>query len=327
MNTFGTRFRLTTYGESHGPAIGGVVDGCPAGIAFDNEQLVAEMTRRHVGTGATSRVEADKVEILSGIYDGHTLGTPIAFEIRNTDVNSSDYDELKELYRPGHADYTYAMRYDIRDHRGGGRASGRETAARVVGGAIAKMLLRQKGITIDAFVKHSGYAHVPVGNQSDSYGGVIECTVNGVPAGIGDPVFGKLNAHLAAAMMSIPSAIGFEMGAGFAAAEMKGSEFRDEWNDCLNESIPNFQISILNSQLTKTNNCGGIQGGISNGMPIVFRTAFHPVVTINQPTECMDREGNLHIWQPRGRHDSCHIPRTVVVVESMAAMTIADLII
>lgn len=310
MNRFGTRFTLTTYGESHGLAIGGVVDGCPAGIVFDGNMIVNEMLRRHIGAGATKRCEADTVEILSGVFEGHTLGTPIAFEIRNQDANSSDYDELRELYRPGHADYTYAMHYGIRDHRGGGRASGRETAARVVGGAIAKMILREKGISINGGVLHLAESN---NDNDDTKGGVIECTITGVPAGIGDPVFDKLNARLAAAMMSIPSAIGFEMGAGFAAAKMCGSEYRDEWNGC-------------SSAITKTNHCGGIQGGISNGMPIVFRTAFHPVVTNNKPTECMAVDGTLHLWQPKGRHDSCHIPRTVVVVEAMAAMTIVDLL-
>ena len=303
------------------------------------------MSRRHIGPGATSRIEADQVEILSGIYQGRTLGTPIAFEIRNNDARSEDYDELRGLMRPGHADYTYFIRYGIRDHRGGGRASARETAARVVGGAIAKMILNDKNITVEATLAGTPFpsitgARVPPladnqtfkhsniqalkhsSTQSDSQGGVIECTVNGLPAGIGNPVFDKLNARLAAAMMSIPSAIGFEMGIGFAAANMSGSDFRDEWNN----SILNSQFSILNSQLTKTNHCGGIQGGISNGMPIVFRTAFHPVVTINQPTECLDANGNLHTWQPRGRHDQCHLPRTVVIVEAMTAMTIADMI-
>lgn len=320
-NTFGSQFKLTTYGESHGPAIGGIVDGCPAGIAFDDSLIVAEMSRRHTGPGATARVEADQVEILSGVYQGRTLGTPIAFEIRNNDAQSEDYNELRTLYRPGHADYTYALRYGIRDHRGGGRASARETAARVVGGAIAKMVLHEKGISIEARV-----TEMTPEKEHDSQGGVIECTVNGMPAGIGSPIFGKLNAQLAAAMMSIPSAIGFEVGAGFAAVRMNGSEYRDEWKERLNDSVFNTHFSISNSQLTKTNHCGGIQGGISNGMPIVFRTAFHPVVTIDQPTECLDANGNIHTWQPRGRHDQCHLPRTVVIVEAMAAMTVVDML-
>lgn len=313
-NSFGSRFILTTYGESHGPAIGGVVDGCPAGIRFDNDLLTADMTRRHIGEDASPRHESDTVQILSGLFEERTLGTPIAFVIHNSDVNSSDYNELRNLYRPGHADFTYAMHYGHRDHRGGGRASGRETAARVVGGAIAKMLLRQKGISVVAKVVELG-----IPKEHDSWGGVIECTITGVPAGIGNPIFGKLNAHLAFAMMSIPSAIGFEMGVGFDAARMSGSQYRDEWNG--------EQGTENGKQRTKTNHCGGIQGGICNGMPIVFRTAFHPVVTIDQPTQCLHADGNLHTWQPHGRHDRCHIHRTVVVVEAMAAMTLTDFLI
>jgi chorismate synthase len=306
-NTTGHNFRLTTFGESHGTAIGGVIDGCPAGLAVDEPFIVAEMARRHVGADATARREADRVEFLSGICEGRTLGTPIAFTIANGDVRSSDYDAFADSFRPGHADYTYYKRYGLRDPRGGGRASGRETAARVAAGAIAKMILREKGISINARLLES---YTPPAN--DSVGGIIECTVSGVAAGIGNPVFGKLNASLAAAMMSIPSAIGFEMGAGFAAAKMTGSQFRDKWN-------PDFS--------TQTNHCGGMQGGISNGMPIVFRTAFHPATTVGQPTECIDRNGTLHTVTPQGRHDRNHLPRTVVVVEAMAALTIVDFII
>lgn len=306
-NTFGTKFRLTTFGESHGIAIGGVVDGCPAGLKFDKQLIDSDMQRRHIGTDATTRQERDQVEILSGIFNEVTLGTPIAFIIKNEDIRSDDYSSLTDLYRPGHADYTYEMRYGRRDPRGGGRASGRETAARVAAGAIAKMVLRDKAIRINASLQES---HTPPAN--DSVGGIISCTISGVPAGIGDPVFNKLNARLAASMMSIPSAIGFEMGAGFAATQMKGSEFRDNWNDDFS---------------TRTNHCGGIQGGISNGMPITFRVAFHPVTTISQPTECIDRNGILHTIVPEGRHDRNHLPRTVVVVEAMAALTIVDFII
>lgn len=306
-NTFGTKFRLTTFGESHGIAIGGVVDGCPAGLKFDKQLIDSDMQRRHIGTDATTRQERDQVEILSGIFNELTLGTPIAFIIKNEDTRSDDYSSLAELYRPGHADYTYEMRYGRRDPRGGGRASGRETAARVAAGAIAKMVLRDKAIRINASLQES---HTP--SADDSVGGIISCTISGVPAGIGDPVFNKLNARLAASMMSIPSAIGFEMGAGFTATQMQGSEFRDNWNDDFS---------------TRTNHCGGIQGGISNGMPITFRVAFHPVTTISQPTECIDRNGILHTIVPEGRHDRNHLPRTVVVVEAMAALTIVDFII
>lgn len=306
-NTFGTKFRLTTFGESHGIAIGGVVDGCPAGLKFNKQLIDSDMQRRHIGTDATTRQERDQVEIMSGILNELTLGTPIAFIIKNEDTRSDDYSSLTDLYRPGHADYTYEMRYGRRDPRGGGRASGRETAARVAAGAIAKMVLRDKAIRINASLRES---HTPPAN--DSVGGIISCTISGVPAGIGDPIFDKLNARLAASMMSIPSAIGFEMGAGFAATKMQGSEFRDNWNDDFS---------------SRTNHCGGIQGGISNGMPITFRVAFHPVTTISQPTECIDRNGILHTIVPEGRHDRNHLPRTVVVVEAMAALTIVDFII
>ena len=305
-NTIGRHFRLTTFGESHSVAIGGVIDGCPAGITLDEQFISNEMARRHEGNFSTTRREPDKVEILSGVYEGLTLGTPIAFIIRNLDTNNDDYTELNNLYRPGHADYTYEQRYGRRDPRGGGRASGRETATRVAAGAIAKMVLKDTGINIKATVLES-----LTPPENDSTGGIIECAISGVPAGIGNPVFNKLNARLAATMMSIPSAIGFEMGAGFEAARMTGSQYRDEWSG-------NFT--------TKTNHCGGIQGGISNGMPIVFRVAFHPPVTINQTTLCIDSNGQQHTWIPKGRHDRCHLPRTVVVVESMAALTIADFI-
>ena len=306
MNTFGNRFRLTTFGESHGTAIGGIVDGCPAGLVVDYDLLTTDKARRHTGDCQTPRNEKDEVEFLSGIYGNATLGTPIAFVIKNDDTRSGDYDQLKELFRPGHADYTTQCRYGRRDYRGGGRASGRETAARVVGGALAKMMLREKGVSVVAS------ASCGTAVENDSAGGIIECSVTGLPAGIGDPLFRKLNAMLASAMMSIPSAMGFEVGAGFRAATMRGSVFRDEWN---------------NDFTTKTNHCGGIQGGISNGMPIVFRVAFHPVVTIPHPTGCIDTDGTIRTIIPQGRHDRCHIPRTVVVVESMAAMTIADFMV
>ena len=319
MNTIGNTFRLTTFGESHGQAIGGIVDGCPAGLEFDYSLVEAEMRRRHVGNQATARIEPDEVEFLSGIYDGLTLGTPIAFIIRNRDVRSDDYDGLRNLLRPGHADYTTLCRYGIRDPRGGGRASARETACRIVGGAIAKMLLRdlahRQTCPLENEIKICTSVSCAEAGNNDSSGGTITCIIDGVPAGIGDPVFGKLNARLAAAMMSIPSAMGFEIGSGFAAADMKGSEFRDQW--CTDDGRVR----------TVTNHCGGIQGGISNGMPIVFRVAFHPVVTIPQPTNCVTPGGEIETITPLGRHDSCHLPRTAVIVEAMAAMTIADFLI
>ena len=316
-NTFGERFRLTTFGESHGTAIGGIVDGCPAGIDFDETLVADEMARRHIGDAATPRHEADRVEILSGVFEGVTLGTPIAFVIANQDANSDEYSFMKELFRPGHADFTYEQRYGVRDHRGGGRASGRETAARVAGGAIAKMLLKKSGITMHTTVLTN---QTPANN--DSVGGVVECMVEGVKAGMGNPVFDKLGARLAYAMMSIPSSIGFEMGEGFAAAEMTGSQYRDNWVGNRNSGVPtagNFS--------TITNHCGGIQGGISNGMPLVFRTAFHPPVTIAQATDYIDRQGAIKTLTPDGRHDRCHVHRTAVVVEAMTALVLADYLV
>lgn len=307
MNTFGQHFRLTTFGESHGTALGAVIDGCPSGIVFDRELLDREMQRRHIGQWATPRSEPDKVEILSGIFEGETLGTPIGIIIHNSQQHSEDYNTLRDCFRPGHADYTWQQRFAKRDYRGGGRASARETAARVAAGAIAKMYLRLKSIEINAYIKEN-----PTPVTDDSVGGIISCTINGVPAGIGNPIFGKLNSQLASAMMSIPSAIGFEMGAGFAAANMKGSQFRDAWN-------ADFT--------TATNHCGGIQGGISNGMPIQFNVAFHPVVTLPIETECLTNEGKIQTIDPGGRHDRNHVPRTVVVVEAMAALVIADMIL
>lgn len=307
MNTFGNNFRLTTFGESHGIAIGGIVDGCPAGIAFDNNLIASEMNRRHDSVNGTTRQEPDEVEILSGILDGKTLGTPIAFVIRNKDAHSEDYAPLQRLQRPGHADYTWEQRFGLRDWRGGGRAAGRETAARVVGGAIAKIILSDKQIAICSEIVEQGIA-----GEGDSAGGVVECTISGLRAGIGDPVFNKLNARLAAALMSIPSAIGFEMGAGFAAARMQGSEYMDRWNS---------------DHTTQSNHCGGVQGGISNGMPVVCRVAFHPVVSIAKSIECIDNEGNIETVTLSGRHDRCHVARTAVVVEAMAAMTVADFLL
>lgn len=311
MNTFGTRFRLTAFGESHGTAIGGVIDGCPAGLTLDSDFIAAEMTRRHLGSDATPRREADRVEWLSGLYEGRTLGTPLAFLIANGEQRSEDYASLSALCRPGHADYTYLKRYGLRDPRGGGRASGRETAVRVAAGAVAKLLLRNRQIEIGSRVME------PVAPaDNDSCGGIIECVVTGLPAGIGDPLFDKLNARLAAAMMSIPSATGFEVGEGFDAARMAGSQYRDEWN----AAAPDGTIT------TKTNHCGGIQGGISNGMPVVFRTAFHAVTTLPRPTACLADDGSLQTITPAGRHDRNHIPRTAVVVEAMCALVLADLI-
>ena len=310
-NRIGNLFSLTSFGESHGPAIGGVIDGMPAGVKIDMEQLQREMARRRPGQGgATSaRNEADEVEILSGIMDGVTLGTPIGFIIRNRDQRSEDYDHLKDVYRPSHADFTYQTKYGIRDHRGGGRASARETAARVVAGALAKQALSQLGITITASSSESS-CEKPV--DGDTMGGIEKCVIRGVPAGIGEPVFGKLSAQLAEAMMSIPAAKGFEIGMGFDFVNHRGSEVLDKWV---------FKDGKIT---TETNFSGGIQGGISNGNDISFGVAFKPVATLMQPVEGMDSQGNVVTIEPRGRHDACVVPRAVPVVEAMAAIVILD---
>lgn len=316
MNTYGDKFRVTTYGESHGLAVGAVIDGCPAGVRLDIEAIERELARRRDGA---PRQEKDDVEWLSGLRDGITLGTPIAFAIRNRDTRPEDYAQLEHLFRPGHADYTYYMKYGLRDHRGGGRASARETVARVVAGAIARQLMPEIQITSDWSDKTDG------SNLSDTHGGIVSCRIIGLPAGIGEPVFGKLNAALAAAMMSIPSAIGFEMGAGFAAARMTGSEYIDRWgNEELRMKNEELAGATTSSQLTKTNHCGGIQGGISNGMPVEFCVAFHPVVTLPHPVECMHEDGHLETLTIGGRHDRSHVHRAAVVVEAMAAICLIN---
>ena len=315
MNTYGNKFRVTTYGESHGPAVGAVIDGCPAGIALDMEVINDALLRRRHGA---PRQEVDEVEWLSGLKDGITLGTPIAFCIRNKDAHSEDYAHLEHLFRPGHADYTYYMKYGLRDHRGGGRSSARETVARVVAGAIARQLMPEVSVQCSVV---SGQCEA----ADDTVGGVVSCRITGIPAGIGEPIFGKLNAQLAAAMLSIPSAIGFEMGDGFAAAQMKGSEYIDRWNSS-ELGVRNSELSDSpnNSALTQTNHCGGIQGGISNGMPIEFRVAFHPVVSIPQPVECLHEDGHLETVSIGGRHDRYHIERAAAVVEAMTALCLIN---
>jgi len=366
MNTFGSKFRLTTYGESHGPAVGGIIDGCPANVRLDMDAIRADLDRRRAGA---PRQEEDEIEWLSGLKNNITLGTPIAFCIRNKYARPDDYDLLADCYRPGHADYTYEKKYGLRDHRGGGRASARETVARVVAGAIAKQLLAP----IEIHATASTQTIEQTDNQAianDTVGGIVSCRITGLPAGVGDPVFGKLNAALASAMMSIPSAIGFEMGIGFQAAQMTGSQYIDRWNecfaplrsqavsplepgrnasmpDCLSKDAPATQTILPdrkgtalstaeiktnqakkqsnNQTITKTNHCGGIQGGISNGMPVEFRVAFHPVATLPQPVECLTADGTLKTLQVKGRHDRCHVPRAAVVVEAMAALTIVNL--
>ncbi len=310
-NRIGNVFSLTSFGESHGPAIGGIVDGMPAGVKIDFEQVRLEMARRAPGQGgATSaRQETDEVEFLSGIMDGVTLGTPIGFIIRNRDQRPADYDHLKNVYRPSHADFTYQAKYGIRDHRGGGRASARETAARVVAGALAKQVLAKLGITVTASQVSQVSQEIP---QGDTAGGIVECVIRGVEAGVGEPVFGKLSSQLAEAVMSIPAAKGFEIGLGFDFVNHHGSEVLDKF------VVKDGKIA------TATNFSGGIQGGISNGSDICFKVAFKPVATLMQPVEGIDSEGNAVTIEPRGRHDSCVVPRAIPVVEAMAAIVVLD---
>ena len=305
MNSFGNQFRLTTFGESHGPAVGGVIDGCPAGIVIDHTFITNELRRRREGDDATSqgltpRHEADHVEWLSGLMEGTTLGTPLSFIIKNSDCRPEDYKSLRDLCRPGHADYTYNEKYGIRDHRGGGRASGRETAARVVAGAIAKQILHDKGITF----------------RSTHHDHEVCCTINGVPTGVGNPIFDRLNARLAYAMFSIPSAMAFAMGDTPDAFRLSQQEYPDQWRE-----------HGIGNTLTLTNHCGGIQGGISNGMPIIFHVGFHLPPTQPDGMVCRDSDGGLHHVAPHGRHDNNHIPRLPVIVEAMAAIALLDLLI
>lgn len=354
VNTFGNIFRLTTFGESHGPAVGGIIDGMPAGIPVDMQFLQTEMARRRPGQSAitTSRNETDQVEVLSGVFEGKTTGTPIGFEVRNANQHSSDYDALRDVYRPSHADYTYQQKYGLRDHRGGGRSSARETLSRVVGGAFAKMALRTLGIDVKAYTSQVGSicldndwtkydlsliekndvrcpdAHCAaimeqlireVKADGDTIGGVITCVIQGVPAGLGEPVFGRLNAALGAAMLSINACKGFEYGMGFAQCGCRGSEMIDTF-------LPASASADSHQTLLKTeaNHSGGIQGGISNGAPIYFRCAFKPVATLLKPIPTVNRQGEATILQARGRHDPCVLPRAVPIVEAMAAMTILD---
>ena len=316
MNTFGKILALTTFGESHGPAMGGVLDGMPAGVEIDMEALQRFVDRRRTGqtTGSSSRDEQDRVEVLSGIWQGKTLGTPIGFLVRNTDARSIDYEELKNVYRPNHADFTWQAKYGIRDPRGGGRASARETVARVVAGGIAIQALAQIGITVESsLVTDLEPSITQAASEGDTLGGIVSCTVKGVPAGLGEPLFGKLHAQLAAAMMSIPSVHGFEYGDGFEMASKRGSEVMDVF-----EKRPDGSIG------TVTNHSGGIQGGISNGEDITMRIAFKPVPTLMRPVSTVDHDGNSVTVQPRGRHDVCVVPRALPIVESMAALVILD---
>ncbi len=340
-SSFGTIFKLSTFGESHGVAIGGVIDGVPSNVEIDLDAVQFDLDRRKPGQSAivTQRKESDKVQFLSGIFEGKTTGTPIGFIIPNEDQKSKDYDHIKNVYRPSHADFTYDQKYGHRDYRGGGRSSARETACRVVAGAIAKQILKLKGIEIFAYVDQVGAIKMQgevssevieqnavrcanmndakrmedliqlVRKAGDTVGGSISCQILHVPAGLGEPVFDKLHAELGKAMLSINAVKGFEYGSGFACIEMNGSEHNDSFNE---------------DGSTKSNFSGGIQGGISNGMPINMRIAFKPVATIIQDQKSIDSEGNPVIVGGKGRHDACVVPRAVPIVEAMAAITILD---
>ncbi len=341
-NSFGTIFKLTTFGESHGEALGGIIDGCPAGLPIDLDAIEAEMQRRKPGQSSivTQRKEPDTVKFLSGIFEGKTTGTPIGFVIENTNQKSKDYSHIKDTYRPSHADYTYDKKYGNRDYRGGGRSSARETACRVAAGAIAKQLL--KDIKITAYVSAVGelslqknYSEVnfneiennpvrcadadmaskmeayikDIRKQGDTVGGQITCVIENVPIGLGEPVFDKLHAQLGKAMLSINAVKGFEYGSGFEGTKMRGSDHNDLFNE---------------DGSTKTNYSGGIQGGISNGEPIYFNVAFKPVATIMQKQQTINSEGKQVDMQGKGRHDPCVVPRAVPIVEAMSALVLAD---
>ena len=341
-NTYGNVYKLTTFGESHGEAIGGVIDGCPPGISLDFDAIQKELIRRKPGQSAivTQRKENDEVQFLSGIFEGKTTGTPIGFIIPNTNQKSDDYSHIKDVYRPSHADYVYEQKYGIRDYRGGGRSSARETASRVVAGAIAKQILPD--IKINAFVSSVGDIFIDkpyqaldfsltesnpvrcpdldtaakmeeyirqIRKEGDTVGGTITCVIQNVPVGLGEPVFDKLHAELGKAMLSINAVKGFEYGSGFCGAKMKGSEHNDAFNP---------------DGTTKSNLSGGIQGGISNGMDIYFRVAFKPVATLIQEYDALDNTGNIVKMQGKGRHDPCVVPRAVPIVEAMAAIVVTD---
>lgn len=343
-NTYGNIFTLTSFGESHGEAVGGVVDGMPAGIDIDLDFIQSELDRRRPGQSAitTSRKEADKVELLSGVFEGKSTGCPIGFVVRNTNQHSQDYENMRNVFRPSHADYTYTTKYGERDHRGGGRSSARITISRCVAGALAKLALRQIGVSVTAYTSQVGdisidpdYRHhdfskiettvvrcpdleaaakmekliAEVKGQGDTIGGIITCVIKGCPVGLGEPEFGKLHAALGSAMLGINAVKGFEYGAGFACVNRRGSELNDVFTEGFH---------------TATNNSGGIQGGISNGEDIYFRVAFKPVATLLMEQQTVDKDGNPTTLTARGRHDPCVLPRAVPIVEAMAAMTILD---
>lgn len=345
-NSFGQLFRITTFGESHGPGIGVIIDGCPAGLEVDMVFLQSEMDRRKPGQSkiVTQRRESDMCVIQSGVFNGKTTGTPVSIFIPNQDQKSKDYDHIKHIFRPSHADYTYHAKYGVRDYKGGGRSSARETAARVAAGAFAKMMLKNYNITVRAWVSQVGPIRIPesesldlnqtestevrcphlataeemiqliqqIRKEGDTIGGQVSCLISHCPVGLGEPVFDKLHADLAKAMMSINAAKGFEYGSGFSAIAMRGSEHNDIF------------IHSEESITTLTNHSGGIQGGISNGMPIFFNVAFKPVATIVKSQNTIDDEGNPAMAVGKGRHDPCVVPRAVPIVEAMAAIVLAD---
>lgn len=314
MNTIGHIYKLTTFGESHGTAIGGVIDGCPSQLKLDFGYIEQELLRRRTAQTSTAsqRKEPDHIEWLSGLLDGVTLGTPIAFMVRNEDCKPEDYEALKDVYRPSHADYTYEKKYGLRDWRGGGRASARTTLPIVVAGAIAKQVLKEKGIIITAEVVSMGDVE-QARKEGDTVGGIVECSIVGVPAGLGEPMFGKFSAELAHAMFSLPAVKGFEVGDGFALAKMKGSEANDTF------------INKDGEITTLTNHSGGIQGGITNGNDVVFRVAFKPIPSISQPQQTVNRAGETCQIAIEGRHDVCALPRALVLIEALAAMVTLDM--
>lgn len=348
-NSYGTLFKITTFGESHGVAIGVIIDGCPAGLEIDELFVQSELSRRKPGQSkiTTQRKEEDTFKILSGVFEGKSTGTPIAIVIENQDQRSKDYGHIENTFRPSHADFTYQEKYGIRDHRGGGRSSARETAARVAAGAIAKLLLKEYSIEINAFVSQVGELKAPhyslldfsktednivrcpdpamaekmialidqVRLDRDTIGGIVTCVIKNTPVGLGEPVFDKLHAELGKAMLSINAVKGFEYGSGFEGVQLRGSQHNDEFY--------NDQGKIR----TKTNHSGGVQGGISNGEDIYFNVAFKPVATIMQDQQTVDKDGNEAVVSGKGRHDPCVVPRAVPIVEAMAALVVVDFLL
>jgi chorismate synthase len=348
MNSFGSQFRITTYGESHGESLGVIIDGCPAGLEIDLEDIQHQMDRRRPGQSkiTTQRKESDEIQILSGVFEGKTTGMPILLAVFNHDAKSKDYSHIAKMYRPSHADFTWDKKYGYRDYRGGGRSSARETLGRVAAGAIAQQFLRSKGITVDAWVDEVGPYRVSndhkklklsvkeenivrcpepetaekmielidqVRKNRDTIGGIVKCSIQGCPIGLGEPVFDRLHAELGKGMLSINACKGFEIGSGFDGTKMRGSEHNDQ-----------FYTDDSGQVRTKTNYSGGVQGGISNGEEIYFRVAFKPVATIMIDQESVDQDGNSVSVKGKGRHDPCVVPRAVPIVEAMAAITVMD---